>query len=176
MDEINNIKRIREIYDITQEEVAKAINVNRVTVANWEIGTSKATQSNLEKLSLFFGIGPEYFYSKDIDENIKEMVINTAKKARDIESKPDGRKSKVDDFSDMLSQMNFEKAVTRYMFSMKMLLATADTGELDKLKTASLINKKMGERLDAIISLREQENKSDEPTLFELLDIVENKN
>lgn len=174
MDEINNIKKIREIYDITQEEVAKAINVNRVTVANWETGTSKATPTNLEKLSLFFGIAPEYFYSKDIDENIKQMIFNTAKEARDIELKAEGKKSKVDDFSEMLSQINFDKVMRHYMISMKLLLATADSGELDKLKTASLINKKMGERLDAIISLRELEIKSDEPTLFELLDEVEN--
>ena len=59
------------------------------------------------------------------------------------------------------------------MFSMKMLLATADSGELDTLKTAALINKKMGERLEAIIRLREQEEKSDEPSLFDLIEKIE---
>ena len=62
----------------------------------------------------------------------------------------------------------------QYMFSMKMLLATADSGELDKLKTAALINRKMGARLDAIINLREQEEKSEEPSLFDLIEKVEN--
>ena len=64
--------------------------------------------------------------------------------------------------------------MAQYMFSMKMLLATADSGELDKLKTAALINRKMGARLDAIIDLREQEESSGEPSLFDLIEEVEN--
>ena len=40
MAEINNLRQIREIYGATQEQVAKAIAVNRVTVANWEAGNS----------------------------------------------------------------------------------------------------------------------------------------
>ena len=38
-DFMNNIKIIREIYGATQEQVAQAIGVNRVTVSNWEVGT-----------------------------------------------------------------------------------------------------------------------------------------
>lgn len=61
MAEINNLRQIREIYGATQEQVAKAIAVNRVTVANWEAGNSIASSANREKLSLYYGIGPEYF-------------------------------------------------------------------------------------------------------------------
>ena len=59
---MNNLKEIREIYGATQEVVAAAINVNRVTVANWENGNSVASGSNQEKLSIYYGIGPEFFY------------------------------------------------------------------------------------------------------------------
>ena len=59
---MNNLKIIRELYGATQEQVAKAINVNRVTVANWENGTSVASSSNQEKLSFYYGIGSEFFY------------------------------------------------------------------------------------------------------------------
>ena len=48
---MNNLRIIRELYGATQEQVAQAINVNRVTVANWENGTSVASSSNREKLS-----------------------------------------------------------------------------------------------------------------------------
>lgn len=66
MDKLNNIKKIREIYGATQEEIAEAINVNRVTVSKWESGSSRASNSNLERLSFFFGIGPEFFYEKSL--------------------------------------------------------------------------------------------------------------
>ena len=55
MAEINNLRQIREIYGATQEQVAKAIAVNRVTVANWEAGNSIASSANREKLSLYYG-------------------------------------------------------------------------------------------------------------------------
>ena len=41
--------------------------------------------------------------------------------------------------------------------------------DLDKLKTAVLINEKMGKRLQAIIDLRESEESNGEPSLEELL-------
>ena len=40
MASINNLKQIREIYGATQEQIARALSVNRVTVANWENGTT----------------------------------------------------------------------------------------------------------------------------------------
>ena len=71
--------------------------------------------------------------------------------------------------------MTFEHALNFYMLSMKMLLATADSGKRDKLKTAAAINSKMGERLNAIIELREKEEQSGEPSLFDLIEKVEKK-
>ena len=61
---MNNLKKIREIYGATQEHVANAVGVNRVTIANWENGSSLASATNREKLSIFYGIGPEFFYDK----------------------------------------------------------------------------------------------------------------
>jgi len=56
------------------------------------------------------------------------------------------------------------------MFSMKILLTTADDGENEKLEQAAMINKKIGARQDAIIAIRKQEIESGEPTLLNLLD------
>lgn len=172
---MNNIKQIREIYGATQEEIASAIGVNRVTVANWENDSSKASGVNLEKLSLFYGIGPEYFYEQELEDIQKLMIINTAKKAKDIESKSNGTRKKEEVFHNMFTSITFDEALSRYMVSMKMLLATADNGELKKLEQASLINKKMGDRLEAIIKIRKEELKSGEPTLFDLLDEIDNE-
>ena len=46
MDTYNNIKKVREIYGATQEEVAKAIGVNRTTISQWENGSIKASNRN----------------------------------------------------------------------------------------------------------------------------------
>lgn len=170
---MNNFKRIRELYGATQEQIASAINVNRVTVANWESGNSIASSSNQEKLSIYYGIGPEYFYEKDLDEVAHQILLNTAAKAREIVAKSDGKKNKEEDFSQIFKNLTFQDAMSRYMLSMKVLLATADSGELSRLRTAFLINKKMGDRLKAIIKLREEEDASEEPSLFELLGEVD---
>ncbi len=167
---MNNLKQIREIYGSTQEEIASAINVNRVTVANWENGLSKVSSGNQEKLSIYYGIGPEYFYEKDLSDEVKSMIRNTAAKAKEIEEKTNGERKKSEEFNEMFANLTFDKAMKRYMISMKMLLATADTGELEKLETAALINKKMGDRLDAIIELRKKEEASNDLSLFELMD------
>ena len=170
---MNNFKQIRELYGATQEQIASAISVNRVTVANWESGSSVASSSNREKLSIYYGIGPEYFYEKELDEPARQLLLNTAAKAREVVAKSDGKKSKEEDFRQIFENLTFQGAMSQYMLSMKLLLATADNGELSKLRTASLINKKMGDRLDAIIKLREEEDASDGPSLFELLEKVE---
>jgi len=166
---MNNLKQIRDIYGATQEQIAEALAVNRVTVANWESGNSTVSSGNREKLSIYYGIGPEYFYEKELDDVARQMLINSAEKAKSITEQFSGKKNKEDDFHRIFESLTFQEAMSRYMFSMKMLLATADNGELEKLKTASLINKKMGERLDAIIELRKREETSDEPSLFTLL-------
>lgn len=170
---MNNLKQIRELYGATQEQIAQAINVNRVTVANWESGTSVASSSNQEKLSIYYGIGPEYFYEKELDDEAKQLVINTSARAQELTEKSEGRRVKEQDFHKMFESITFKRSMEQYMFSMKMLLATADSGELDKLKTAALINKKMGARLEAIIHIREQEANSGEPSLYDLIEKVE---
>lgn len=170
---MNNLKMIRELYGATQEQVASAINVNRVTVANWESGGSVASSSNQEKLSLYYGVGPDYFYEKELDDEARRLIVEASAKAKEVVKKSGGKANKEKDFSKAFETITFATAMSRYMFSMKMLLATADSGELEKLRIASLINKKMGARLDAIIQLREEEDKADEPSLHDLLEQVQ---
>lgn len=172
---MNNLKEIREIYGATQEQIAEAIGVNRVTVANWELGLSVASNTNREKLSIYYGIGPEYFYEKPLNNTVKQMIRNSAKKALEVVSSSAGKRNKEADFNKFFESMTFTDAMDRYMFSMKLMLATADQGDLDTLQTALTINKKMGERLQAIISIRQDETNKGEPSLVELLEKLEIK-
>lgn len=171
---MNNLKMIRELYGATQEQVATAVNVNRVTVANWETGNSVASSSNQEKLSLYYGVGPEYFYEKELDDAARQIVIGSGAKAREVLEKTAGKRVKEDEFHRAFETIDFKETLDRYMFSMKLLLAAADSGKLDKLETALLINKKMGARLEAIIELRKQEQSKGEPTLLDLIEQIGN--
>ena len=73
----------------------------------------------------------------------------------------------------MLQSLSFNEARARFMLAMKLLLSTADDGKLDELKLAYEINQKMAKRLEAIISIRKDEEKAkkekNEDTLYDLL-------
>ena len=175
MKSINNMKKIREIYGATQEEIAKVAGVNRSTVSQWETGATKASYSKLEKLSIFYGIGPECFYEiEELDDIRCKMLIDSANTEKRVKEESNQPRDKADELAEMLEKTPFKKVISRYMFSMKMLLATADHGELDDLKIAYEINQKMGKRLGAIISIRELEEQAkidnNEDTLYDLFD------
>lgn len=72
----NNLKQIREIYGATQEQIARALSVNRVTVANWESGSTVASNANREKMSIYYGIGPvkiKMKYGCQYSQNLTEI-------------------------------------------------------------------------------------------------------
>lgn len=171
---MNNLKQIREIYGATQEEIAAAIGVNRVTVANWENGSSIASSANQEKLSIYYGIGPEFFYQQELNNSVKRMIHESAVKAHAAFVRSKGTHSKAKDFRRMFDEMTFSEAMSQYMFAMKMLLATADTADLRQLETAQLINEKMGMRLSAMLELRRQEQQAGVQSLFDLIENLEN--
>ena len=82
----NNMKLIRETYGATQEEIAKVAGVNRSTVSQWESGSIIAPSTKLEKLSLFYSIGPDSFYElPELDETRIKMLKATAARAAQIE-------------------------------------------------------------------------------------------
>lgn len=177
MDKIkNNFKEIREIYGATQDEIAKIIGVNRATISQWETGSIRASNTNLEKLSIFYGVGADAFYDIDeIDAERRSLIIDTAKCAKEIEFKSKGQRNKVNDFKEMFENISFEETRSKFMFAMKMLLASADHAEtLEDLQVAYDINQKMARRLESIIKIREDEEKAkkekNEDTLFDLLD------
>ena len=122
---------------------------------------------------LYYGIGPEYFYDKELTTDARSAIVESSERAKEISEQSEGIQDKETAFHKVFESMTFEHALNFYMLSMKMLLATADSGKLDKLKTAAAINSKMGERLNAIIELREKEEQSGEPSLFDLIEKVE---
>ncbi len=177
MSQYNHMKEIRNIYGATQDDIAKVAGVNRSTVSQWESGALRASSVKLEKLSLFYGIGPESFYDlPEIDDTRRNLLIQTAKKEKEVQTLSEQKRSKADELTQLLENITFREARSRFMFSMKLLLATADNSELEDLKTAYLITEKMANRLKAFVDLREEEERAkrenNEQTLYELLDAL----
>lgn len=175
MTSYNNMKKIREIYGATQDEIAKVAGVTRSTISQWENDISKASNTKLEQLSIFYGIGPESFYEiEDIDDTRKNMLIKSAEKEKMVREESENDRNKAEEFAKALQTVSFPDAMRKFMYSMKLMLATADNGKLEDLKTAYEINQKMAVRLKAIIEIREEEeeNKKNKnvDTLFDLLD------
>lgn len=174
---MNNLKLIRELYGITQDEIAKVINVNRATISNWETQESKrASNSNLEKLSLFYGIGPEFFYDEELIPPVCEMLVNNGKRQKEIEQDTNGKRIKTDEFHNLFSSITFDTAVKQYMTATKILLATADEASVETLETALKINKKMGARLESIVNIRKAEVDNNEESLSDLLESLSSEN
>ena len=156
---MNNMKLIREIYGATQSDIANIIGVSRATLSKWENDTeNKVPHTVLEKLSLFFGVGPECFYDVELDDRRKELIFATAIKAKEMDSKNETNKE--DRFRDLFLNTTFDEAISKYMFAMKVLLALSEDGKLEDLKIVHRINEKMNKRLEAIISLKEEDKDS----------------
>lgn len=173
--DFNNMKYIREVYGATQEEISKVAGVNRSTVSLWETGASKASNTKLEKLSLFYGIGPEAFYKiEELGDERRTMLQQSAAKARAIQEESKMQRNKADEFANMLGNADFKTVRSKFVVAMKMLLATTDQAEtIEDLEMTSLIVEKMLERLKSATEIRKKEETMDQPTLLELLKELE---
>lgn len=60
------IKNKRKELNLTQEYLAKELNISRQAVSKWEKGLSEPSMDNLLKLSEIFGVDIDYF-KKDSD-------------------------------------------------------------------------------------------------------------
>ena len=101
---MNNLRRIRNLYGATQEHVARAIGVNRVTLANWENDSSVASETNQEKLSIFYRIGPEFFYKKELDAIAESLIAETSKKEKTVMEQSGGTRNKAEDLSKLFQK------------------------------------------------------------------------
>jgi transcriptional regulator with XRE-family HTH domain len=65
------IKRLRRERDLTQKDLADAINVSESTISGWERGTRAPGYDDLDRLAHFFGIGVNAFFGAQIGADIR---------------------------------------------------------------------------------------------------------
>ncbi len=69
------VKELRVCKNLTQEQLAKKLNVSRSNVANWENGSNTATQEMLNNLSDFFNCSTDYLLGRTNCRNAEKELI-----------------------------------------------------------------------------------------------------
>ena len=68
------LKEIRKQRGITQEEVAKYLDVKRQTYGAYERGVSNPDPATLKQLSGYFGVSVEYFFRSEESDPLRAQT------------------------------------------------------------------------------------------------------
>lgn len=81
----SRIRKLRESHDggrgLSQQELAKKLEIAANTVSRWETGTYKPSLADLDKLARFFGVPITTFFSEapDAENDTLRALLRTAK-------------------------------------------------------------------------------------------------
>ena len=92
-----NIKRLRTESNLTQEQLAEALNVSSVAVSKWERGDTMPDISMLPRLAYYFRVSIDELMSYDacaVDLEISAFITEHTKAAETINAKECLRLSK----------------------------------------------------------------------------------
>lgn len=78
-----NLKKIRELSGFTQEQVAKAIGIERSAYSNYEGGTREVPYNILENISNLFGCEPFILFEDNVHAD--NEIMATAFRISDLE-------------------------------------------------------------------------------------------
>lgn len=74
------LKRLRQRKNISQDELAKELNVQQYVISSWEIGRSEPDIEQIKFLSTYFSVPTDYLLGKDVimvnDEKEFETITN----------------------------------------------------------------------------------------------------
>lgn len=71
---MENLKKLRELKNITQTKVAVDVEISQELVSQYELGKSKPTIENLIKLANYFNCSTDYLLSiTDVPTRIKNI-------------------------------------------------------------------------------------------------------
>lgn len=96
-----NLKKIRELSNFTQEQVAKSIGIERSAYSNYEGGTREVPYNILENISNLFGCEPFILFEDNI--HTENEILATAFRISDLEE------------NDLKEIANFKDIVKSYL-------------------------------------------------------------
>lgn len=68
-----NLKSLRKERNVSQKELAEALNVSQTSVALWETGKRKPSLETIMQISTFFAVPCDFLYSENL-QNDKKTV------------------------------------------------------------------------------------------------------
>lgn len=74
---VNRIRSSRKLLKISQEDLAKSMNVTHWVISDWECGRSQPTLEQCIKLADFFETSIDYLFDCDHTKTMKEYSIVT---------------------------------------------------------------------------------------------------
>ena len=153
---MNNLCEIRKLSGNTQEDVARLLGVSRVMISKMENDEEYSYSSKQkEELSIYFGIGPEYFSEKDLDDAAKKCIIALGKR---MTQKAESESYSQSDIVNKILEISPIQAMKSYMISTKVLLVKADELTVDQFKDIIEVNKKLGVRLEKMLEEKQKTN------------------
>lgn len=72
----SRIKQLRDDRGLSQNALAKKINISQSTVAAWELGRREPTLDGIETLCAFFGVTSDYLLGR-VDTPLSAVPVET---------------------------------------------------------------------------------------------------
>lgn len=98
----SNIKYLREKYNMSQNQLAKRLQVNHSTISRWESGDMGATVANAYDLAEIFNIPIAYLVGSDL----RNSVIHNTKTITLSKDIGKYKKGEIVDLNEMLDYMD----------------------------------------------------------------------
>ena len=68
------IKQLRKTHKLTQEELAKILDVKPTAVSAWELGRNKPLMDKLDMMAHYFGVPISYFFEENQIKGSKNHI------------------------------------------------------------------------------------------------------
>lgn len=75
----NNLKYLRKLFDVSQQEIAHKIKVDRSSISRWEKGKIDIPLEAALNIADFFNIKCEFLFREDLTKITKEELQNYLK-------------------------------------------------------------------------------------------------
>lgn len=103
---MNLIKELRKQRGLSQNQLAKEINISKKTLADWENGRRNPNEYNYKKLSNFFNVPIDTLKAQIVITNDKELMKDIIKNKTNYN---DLYTSKIDNENDLLLKIKLDK-------------------------------------------------------------------
>lgn len=69
------IKELRNIYKLTQQQLADKLGLKKSTIGSWESGKNNPELQALENICNLFGVSFSYFYDEDYRDKLNPYAV-----------------------------------------------------------------------------------------------------